>query len=171
MIYTPAEDSYLLLKHVKEYAEGKTVLDMGTGSGVLAEEAKKWAVSVLAVDCNEEAVAVVKAKGIRVLYSDLFSRVGEKFDVVFFNPPYLPYDEQEDEDTRLMTTGGKRGSELLERFLKEAKEYLNPSGKVVILFSSLTPDLEVILRKYNYKFKKIDECDLFFEKLFVYEAE
>ena len=40
MIYEPEADSFMLAKHVKEYAKGK-VLDMGTGSCILAEEALK----------------------------------------------------------------------------------------------------------------------------------
>ena len=42
MIYDPAEDSFLILKHIKDFAHDKKVLDLGTGSGVLAREASKY---------------------------------------------------------------------------------------------------------------------------------
>ena len=169
MIYEPAEDSFLLKKHVKEYAQDKIVLDLGTGSGILAEEAKKYAKKILAADINEEAIALVKSKGIPAVASDLFSNIKEHFDLILFNPPYLPAEEAEDEDTARITTGGKKGFEMLEKFLSEAAKHLNTNGKILLIASTLTGDVEYLFRKYNYLHKKIDEENLFFEKLFVYE--
>ena len=56
-MYSPQEDSYMLLEQLKKYAKGK-VLDMGTGSGIQAlEAAKKENVeSVLAVDINKKVI-------------------------------------------------------------------------------------------------------------------
>ncbi len=45
MVYEPREDSYLLKKHIPEYSRG-IVLDIGTGSGILAKEASKTAETV-----------------------------------------------------------------------------------------------------------------------------
>ncbi|MFA4887403.1 MAG: HemK2/MTQ2 family protein methyltransferase [Candidatus Nanoarchaeia archaeon] len=169
MIYEPLEDSELLKKHIKAYALGKKVLDMGTGSGIQAEEAKRYTQDVLAVDINEEAVALVKKKGIDALHSDLFSAVKGTFDLILFNPPYLPREDQEDEETRLITTGGVVGSELLELFLKQAKRFLNKDGKILIVVSSLTGEVELLFRKYSYTYTKIDSENIFFEELIVYE--
>ena len=169
MIYEPGEDSFLLQKHIKDYASGKKILDLGTGCGILAEEAAKYTSTLLASDINEEAVALVKSKKIKTVVSDLFSNIKETFDLIIFNPPYLPEEEQEDEDRKKITTGGKQGFELLERFLKEANKHLTQNGKILLIVSSLTGDVEFLFRKYNYTFKKIDQENLFFEKLFVYE--
>lgn len=171
MIYEPGEDSHLLAKHIKDYASGKKVLDLGTGSGILAEEALKYTPKVLAADINEEAVTFLKTKGLNVRLTDLFSNIKESFDVILFNPPYLPEEEQEDEDTRRITTGGKTGSELLERFLIEAHKHLNKEGVILLVVSSLTGDVEYLFRKYNYKSTKLDSEKLFFEELYVYELK
>lgn len=167
MIYEPAEDSFLLLKHIKDFASGK-VLDMGSGSGVLAEEALKYTDDVLAVDKNPEAVALLKEKGLNVRESDLFSNVEGRFDLIIFNPPYLPREESEDEGTALITSGEEGPVKLLDRFFSEAYKHLEKEGKILIVFSSLTGDVDSILRKYNYKWKLLDSEKLFFEELFVY---
>ncbi len=89
------------------------------------------------------------------------------FDLIIFNPPYLPQDKCIEDKS---IYGGKKGHEALERFLSEASEYLKENGKILIVFSSLTKKKKVdeLLKNYCFEFKKIDEKKLFFETLFVY---
>ncbi|MBN1377489.1 methyltransferase [Candidatus Woesearchaeota archaeon] len=170
MPYEPREDSFLLRKYVQKYSKGK-VLDMGTGSGIQAQEAAEKADFVLAVDIDEKAVDYceknIKNEKINFIVSDLFEKVRGKFDLIVFNPPYLPEDEFYDETDKALT-GGVNGWELLERFLKKAKNYLNKNGNILIIFSSLTnlKKAKEIMKDYNYK--KLEESKLPFEKLYVY---
>ncbi len=164
MIYQPEEDSFLLVKYVRRLAKGK-VLDIGTGSGILAETALEKTNDVLATDINIEAIDYCKNKGINVVFSDLFSNVQEKYDLIIFNPPYLPKDNYGPD---LETAGGKNGYELIEKFLSKANLYLKENGKILMVFSSLTGNVNKILRKYRYKFKCLEEKNLFFETLYVY---
>ncbi|MFH1636988.1 MAG: HemK2/MTQ2 family protein methyltransferase [Candidatus Woesearchaeota archaeon] len=165
MIYEPREDSFLLEKHVRKYAKGR-VLDMGTGSGILAIAAKK--AEVIAADINPEAVKEVQKLGIKAIVSDLFENIGGKFDLIIFNPPYLPEDPDESEDSRLATKGGKEGHEIIERFLKDAKHFLKKDGKILMVFSSMTGDIESIMKKEGYSFKILEEKHIFFETLYAY---
>ncbi len=166
MIYEPAEDSYLLQKQVEKFTEkGMDVLDMGTGSGIQASTAKKQEANITAADINPECVAKVNKLGIKAIQSDLFENVGGKFDLIIFNPPYLPEDPLEPEDSKLITTGGKTGSETLNRFLKKAKAYLKKDGKILIVVSSLTKEID----KQNFKFKILAKEKIDFEILIVYE--
>lgn len=167
MIYKPREDSFLLQKYVKKYAKGK-VLDMGTGSGIQAITALKKTKDVLAVDVNPEAIKLLKKKKIKAKVSNLFSNVKGKFDLIIFNPPYLPEDEREPKDSAQATTGGKKGYEIIEKFLKQARKHLKKEGKILLLFSSLTGNVEKLIKKYKYDFKKLEEKKLFCEKLYVY---
>ncbi len=171
MIYEPREDSFLLQKHVAQYARG-TVLDMGSGSGIQAETALKKTKDVLAADCDPEVIAHLKKKGIAVIQSDLFSHIPKKqFDLIIFNPPYLPEDKREKMEDRLALMGGKYGYEVLQRFFKEAKSYLKKEGKILIVFSSITGDIEFIAKQEGYAFKKLDEQSFFFEKIYIYELQ
>jgi release factor glutamine methyltransferase len=167
MIYEPDEDSLLIKKFIRNYAKGR-VLDMGTGSGVLALEAMKYSKDVEACDISKSSVSFVREKGVNAYVSDLFSNVGGKFDLIIFNPPYLPLDLREDKESRVVTTGGEKGNEILERFLKDAKKFLNVHGKVLIVVSSLTPDVEKLLSKYDFKFEVLEKKKISFEELIVY---
>ena len=167
MIYHPAEDSFLLGIQVKKFAKGK-VLDLGSGSGYQALIALEKTKNVLASDISKEAVELCKSKGINCIQSDLFSKIKDKFDLIIFNPPYLPLDELEDLDSRLLTTGGKKGNEILIEFLTQAKKYLNKNGRILLIVSSLPPNFEKLFKKHNYKFIKLSEQSFFFERIYCY---
>ncbi len=150
MIYEPSDDSFLLEKEVIKYVKGKSFLDMGSGSGIQVEAAKKaGATRVLAVDKYRDVISSLKKKGINAKQSDLFSKVTEKFDVIAFNPPYLPEDDREDAESQRITTGGKQGDELLLAFLKGCKAHLTKNGSILVVVSSLTPlsRIDAFLRK------------------------
>jgi len=144
MIYEPAEDSFLLQKQVKRYSKGKSVLDIGTGSGIQAKSALMFgAKKVLATDINEEAINKLKKEEILIKKSNLFSSISGKFDLIIFNPPYLPEDKREDSESQLATTGGEKGDEIILRFLKQSPKYLNNGGIILLLVSSLTPQNKI----------------------------
>ncbi len=167
MIYEPREDSYLLTTQVKKYARGK-VLDMGSGSGIQAESALAEGRDVLAADIDTTAVKHLLKKNIQAVVSDLFSNIIGIFDTIIFNPPYLPEDKGEDEEVKQITTGGKRGHELIQKFLHQAKEHLAPDGKILMVCSSLTGDVEKIMGEEGYSCAVLSEKKLFFETLRVY---
>lgn len=160
MVYEPREDSFLLAKYVRKYAKGK-VLDVGTGSGIQAEAALEKTKEVLAVDIDKEAVEEVRKKGIDAKVSDLFENVEGKFDLIIFNPPYLPDDE------KVKDVALDKGK-IFERFFSEVGDYLKEDGKILILFSSLSGDVDSILKKNGFRFRCLEKKKLFFEGLFVY---
>ena len=175
-IYQPSDDSFLLAEHISPYVFSKKVLDICTGSGILAKKAKQeGASSVFAVDINKECAKEFKNSKIKFIHSDLFSSPSlkaKKFDVILCNPPYLPEDKREDKESQLATTGGKRGDEFLLRFFKQAKSHLNKNGVILFVCSSLTPlnRINSLLKKQKAKLKKIAEHSFFMEKLLVFEV-
>ena len=179
-IYQPSEDSYLLSEVLKQYCKKKSVLDMGSGSGILAETAiKAKAKSVLAVDINSESIKLLsskfkKNKKIKIIKSNLFSKIpkNKKFDIIVFNPPYLPLDKREPLDSRKATTGGKKGDEIILRFLKQAK-HLSKDGLILLLTSSLTPEERIIHLLKSLKLNRalLSQKKLFMETLFVWKIE
>ena len=164
MIYEPSEDSYLILKNIKEYACGKKVLDMGTGSGILAKEAEKYAREITASDINEECAL----EGIKFIRSDLFENIKDKYDLIIFNPPYLPRDNCEDKSSAVTTTGGKNGYEVIAKFLSQAGNHLFPKGKMLIVFSSLTGKAKVnsLIHQNDFEFNLLESAKIDFETLY-----
>ena len=172
MIYEPKEDSFLLEKEVKDYSRGKVVLDMGAGSGILGIAAlKSGAKSVVFADVDEEPVNYLKNNGYNAINSDLFSNVKGAFDLIIFNPPYLPFDSREDLESSRVTSGGKRGDEIIIRFLENVEAYLNEKGVVLIIISSLTPKRMIlkVLKDRKFTWKIISKKKFFMEELKVWE--
>ncbi|MBI5804309.1 methyltransferase [Candidatus Pacearchaeota archaeon] len=172
MIYRPREDSFLLEKFVEEYAKGKKVLDVGCGSGIQIEAAfEGGAESVLGVDIDEESVDFCRKKALNVLKSDLFDDVEGKFELVIFNPPYLPEDDREDEESRKATSGGRRGDEIIVRFLSNVGKHIKKDGKILLVVSSLTTlkKIERVLTEKNLVKKVIASENFFMERLDVWE--
>jgi len=184
MIYSPAEDSWLLEKEITEFLKRIRnkkrikILDMGSGSGIQARaciDAGADRTQVLCGDIDENAVRILKSQGLNSIQTDLFSNIKNqtKFDLIIFNAPYLPEDKQEDKESKLTTTAGQEGYELILKFLDQAKSHLNKKGSIILLFSSLSKP-KIILdyaKKIKYTYKKLGEQKLFFEKLFVYELK
>lgn len=174
MIYEPREDSYLLEKAVKKYAKNKSFLDMGSGSGIQAKAAlSSKASSVLAVDINQETIDKLNSQNIPAIKSNLFQKVKGKFDIIAFNPPYLPRDKREPKDSQLTTTGGKKGDEITLKFLKQSIKHLNKNGTIFLTISSLTPRDRItkLLNKLSLSHKILESKKLFFESLEVWEIK
>ena len=173
-VYKPAEDSYLLQRHVERMVRG-LVLDMGTGSGIqaIAAARKPEVMRVVAVDVNPQALEEARenaslagvADKIEFHLSDLFYAVTEKFDYILFNPPYLPTEPTEPKDEAVKALdGGLTGAEVIRRFLREAGDHLTPEGRILLVLSSVTGiTIEEIAGDYEVDI--LEEMPLFFEKL------
>ncbi|MBU1203969.1 MAG: methyltransferase [Nanoarchaeota archaeon] len=170
-LYTPREDSFLLKKYIKNHVnQDDSVLDLGTGTGILAKEAQKYTKNILAADIDPKAIRHCKTQELSAVQSDLFSNITGKFNLIIFNPPYLPKDKHEPSNSALQTTGGKQGYELIEKFLTQAKHHLKPKGKILLLFSSLTNKTKIdnLLKQHHYTRTLLETKPLFFEKLYLY---
>ena len=153
---------------------------MGTGTAIQAVAAakKKSVKSVIALDVQKDVVEFckkeIKNKKIKFFQSNLFDYLKKskelrkkKFDTIIFNPPYLPNDPSIKDIT---VNGGKKGFEVAEKFLKEAKDFLKDEGVILLLISSLTstPKIEELLTRGLYDFNVVAEKHIFFEDLSVY---
>lgn len=143
-VYPPAEDSFLLLRTaLREVRETDRVLEVGTGSGYVAAGLLGRAASVVATDINPHAVASARARGLAAVRTDLFAGLSGPFDLIVFNPPYLPTlpEERIDDWLEYALDGGPTGRVVIERFVAGVGRILSPFGRVLLLVSSLTcPD-------------------------------
>ena len=182
-VYKPAEDSYLLAVYASKQ-KGR-ILEIGCGSGIvsLSAAAAQIGNEVLGVDINPAAVECAQENAARnnipncrFLQSDLFSGVSGKFNVILFNPPYLPTEKGEqlaDKRENAAYDGGISGTKTFLRFAKEAKSHLLPGGKMAVIATSLNNGIETTLHELQKRIgpaRTIAEESFFFEKIALIEA-
>ena len=154
------------------------VLDMGTGSGILAIMSAKKGARVVAIDINGEATKCAKMNAknhgvdIEVICSDLFSCFKEQriFDLIIFNIPYLNIKPRDTFDLSICDYR----KEMLRRFLDESHKYLKDDGKILMTYSSVSDinETERIFGEKGWHFEKILERDISeFESIVVYKLK
>ena len=147
-VYQPAEDSALLAAVAEEsVGADDRVLEVGTGSGWVAERvAAQTGASVVASDLNPHATRQARERGLEVVRADLVSAFRDgAFDVVLFNPPYLPEDAAAARDDWMerALSGGEDGRAVVEPFVDAVGRVLASGGYVLVLVSTLT-DVEAV---------------------------
>ncbi|MFI6600122.1 HemK2/MTQ2 family protein methyltransferase [Nonomuraea sp. NPDC050536] len=144
-VYRPQADTGLLLEALARdhLPPGARVLDLCTGTGLVALVAARGAVSqVTAVDMSRRAVlaarfnALVRGLRVRVIRGDLFAPLqGESFDVILANPPYVAGPAR---NTALAWDAGIDGRRVLDPICVQAPAYLSPGGTLLIVQSALS---------------------------------
>ena len=152
-VYVPAEDSYLLADNL-EIKEGQSVLEIGTGSGIVAMYASRLTDTITVTDINSDACLLAERnfkdnniKNVEILFGNLFEPVeNRKFDVILFNTPYLPTEDDEviDDTINYAFDGGLNGRKVIDIFLDEVGNHLNDGGIVQMLQSSLSGNQETL---------------------------
>jgi release factor glutamine methyltransferase len=145
-VYRPQGDTWLLADTLrKATVPGIRVLDVGTGTGVLAlTAARNGAGQVVAVDVCPRAVFAARVNArmrrlrVRVVRGDV-SQVanGESFDVIVSNPPYVCADEPAGRGSARTWNGGSSGRAVLDGVCTAAPSLLAPGGIVLIVQSAL----------------------------------
>lgn len=170
-VYSPEADTFLLLEvATKEIRPGDRVLEIGTGSGYIAARLKEVA-DVIATDINPHAVYATKQLGVEVVRTDLVNGLRGPFDLVIFNPPYLPTLDEEKIDDWLeyALDGGIDGRSVIERFAREIGRVLAPKGRILLLISSL-PGIDAIIDIFKnavYQVEIVERRQVFNEELVV----
>nr|MBN2278831.1 peptide chain release factor N(5)-glutamine methyltransferase [candidate division Zixibacteria bacterium] len=152
MIPTPETEllCQLAIGYVNNEAmETAEILDLGTGSGVIAVTitAELAGAYVTAVDISRAALMMARKNAaihaldsrIKFAVSDLFSGIltDEKYDLILSNPPYIAekeYDTLPPEvlaDPRQALVSGPEGLDLIKRLIDKAPDHLNPNGRLM----------------------------------------
>lgn len=149
--YSPSEDSFILLAAAeKECREADRVLEVGCGSGYISSGLRFGRSGdcpvILASDINPFALRVSRDSGLEVIRADLLSGIRGPFDLVIFNPPYLPTtpEERVDDWLEYALDGGPDGRSVIARFIRDVGRVLAPGGRFLLLVSSLTGIREVL---------------------------
>ena len=169
-VYEPAEDTFQILDTIKISPKQK-VFEPGTGCGIIALHCAYLGADVVCSDINPYAIELAQKNlitnkklligNVDIRYGDLFSvlRSKELFDVIIFNPPYLPTSANERVGKTgwfdIATDGGHTGLEIIKRFLENVENYFTTTGKVYLLISSLSEKEKIcqIFSNSNLKYK------------------
>ena len=174
-VYPPSEDTYLLLDSL-DIKQDDEFLEVGCGAGLITLTAAKKTRSIVSVDSSFEAVRNtlenLKKNNLyndcHVIEADLFGAFAPsvKFSLIVFNPPYLPLDN---EHTNLdhALVGGQVGTELTERFVKQATKHLLRGGRVYVVVSNLAniDSIRKTMIECGFVVDTVSEESLFFEKI------
>ena len=150
-VLTPRPDTEILIETAINIIEKyglKTALDMCTGTGCIAITLKKECTDlrIIATDISPIAEKVFNKNNknllngeINFIHSNLFDSLKNRhFDIIVTNPPYLTKKETDDrvddgwKEPALALDGGEDGLDLIRTIIKEAPEYLNANGWLLI---------------------------------------
>lgn len=176
-VLIPQPDTEILvvetLENIKQYFYSKNIkiLDLCTGSGAIAISIKKnvdkycgQTNEIWASDISHEALSIAEINSeknnveINFIESDLFNNINERFDVIVSNPPYietnvihnLPVEVQN--EPKLAIDGGEDGLEFYRTIAKEAPNFLNSEGIVLVEIGYNQKDEVIrIFEENNYK--------------------
>ncbi len=129
-------------------ANRKTALELGVGEAALLSIylARTHGLRVDGIDISPTRVGLsqdvinVNQASVRVWESDLFGSVDGKYDLIFFNPPYVPTAVGRDLDltkrggfdSSRVWDGGPDGTDVIRSFLVEAPAHLTDNGVVLV---------------------------------------
>jgi release factor glutamine methyltransferase len=158
---------------------GKRVVDVGTGSGILAlAAARAGAENVIAADINPNAALTAaenaRANGVgdrvSALCSDLLSALAPRplFDVILSSPP-----KHAGEPRNLADRGWHAGPNYrdIAALFHQSRARLNPGGRLYIMVSS-DSDLDLfgtLIDRAGFRARLAHERSIFIESLIIYE--
>jgi release factor glutamine methyltransferase len=177
-VYLPSDDTFMLARAVQEAVRpGERFLEVGCGTALVALAASRAGARAWACDVNPHAVrlAVQNAQtnrlGLRVVRTDLLAGLAGPFDVVAFNPPYLPTAEEDHVEGWLDRAfdGGPDGNRVALRFCAALAQLQRLPRLVLIVHSSLadaTP-LVTAMQALGYRHEVAAEEHHFHERIYV----
>lgn len=146
-VYDPSDDTFLLARVVEEVVRpGEKFLEVGCGVGLASIAASRKGAEVTCTDANPHAVRLAwknarqNGFGVHALETDLMQDVPGPFDVVAFNPPYLPTtdDDRVSGPLNLAFDGGESGNDVVLRFVDQLQAASWMPRLVLVIHSSLS---------------------------------
>ena len=144
-VLIPRQDTEVLVEEVLKVSEGKSVLDICTGSGCIIVSIAKLSkvTKAVGIDISKGALEVAKANAnknqvdVQFIESDLFQNVTGKFDVIVSNPPYIEshviptlMPEVRCHEPMLALDGMEDGLYFYDKIIKESRHYLKENGSI-----------------------------------------
>lgn len=171
-VYSPAEDTFLLVDFVENVHPVRVAADVGCGNGLATLKLSSRSEYTLAIDISQEAVKAAKQRlegnvNVDIIVADRLSPLRDKsLEIIISNPPYLPCDYCEEP----LWCGGERGVEFAAGLAEQARSRLKKNGTLVLVLSSLS-DLSSFFEhaaSIGFEVSIVKESPLgFFERIYI----
>tara|TARA_B100000242_G_C42950854_1_gene440899 strand:- start:14 stop:664 length:651 start_codon:yes stop_codon:yes gene_type:complete len=158
----------VLKKELSNLIGVKKYLDMGCGQfAILGQffKDKSKISEVTSVDIYDKFVenslnsARINENDIKIKKSNLFSNIDEKFDLISFNPPYVPLSRKNEKiEFPHIRYSELDGIKTTKDFLNRAKKYLNSNGKILLGINTFYIPKKIcldLIKDSNYQIEKI----------------
>ena len=147
----------------------KRLLDLGTGSGVLAVTLlAEWPdANAVASDISNAALAIAKSNAakhgvaarVEFCCSDWLDKISGQFDLIVSNPPYIAESELSvlsadvtHYDPKIALSPGKDGLVAYRAIARDAQNHLLPSGRLIVeIGASQGADVKKIFTEIGYQ--------------------
>jgi release factor glutamine methyltransferase len=165
--YSPAEDTLFFANHIQN-EKGKSALDIGTGSGYLANILLANFEVVVATDISFDAIKKAYNLTQNCICCHSADPLTMKFDLVICNMPYLPSEKIIDSTV----DGLDEGLIVPLEIITSAKNVIKNGGKMMYLTSSLANHKRLLeeTELLGFYTKIIATKKMFFEELILIEA-
>ena len=136
-------DENVLLTNVLTQIKPRRVLDIGTGSGILAIAAARAGAFAEATDINSRALAFARMNArlnevddrIEFRLGSVFPPRSSTFDVIVSNPPFVPNPLRG--RLHVAGDGGSLGTKVILPILRDVRRFLSPDGCLIMMAMSL----------------------------------
>jgi release factor glutamine methyltransferase len=163
----PRTETEQLVEHALTYRGANSILDIATGSGVIAISLalKLSDATITATDISSEALSLAQENAtllevdrITFLEADLMPPGDAQYDLITANLPYIPTEEiatlsrEVRHDPMLALDGGPEGLDLIQRLIPMALERLTTGGHLLLEIGiNQSEKVMELLRRHNYR--------------------
>lgn len=167
-----------LLSHLEKFSiQGKTILELGAGTGLISIYCSKQGANVTATDISKKAIENISLNSemnncnLRVIESNLFEKIPiQLFDLIVINPPYFPKQAKNEEEFAWFCG---ENYEYFQKLFNSIGTYFTEQSKVLIVLSEVT-DIEKIAsiaKDYSLNFEVAEKRKFWGELNFIYSIK
>jgi len=164
-----------VLTKVKKNKNKLNILDIFSGSGCIGisvlkntkntkcffSDLDKNNLKQIKINCK---INKIDSKRYRIIQSDIFNKINNKFNYIFANPPYIAKTKKNKIQKSVLKFepavalfGGNNGFLYINKFLKQAKNHLSENGQIFMEFDfTQKKEIEILVKKYKYS-----NCEFF----------